>query len=249
MIAACFLAQSHFCCNNIHRLLKIKAVNSLLKIALVVLIIGVIGMLVAPFLFTRSGCISFAETGQIGDTIGGITAPISSLVGSVLVFLALKGQIVANKITQEQIRDQQLDEQRKKEITYVSDLYKYFLNSIQAYETKYYKGHKAIMRIMNLLADSERKQAHDEDRLYYGTTAELYGILKLGKLFLEQVNKSGLAKHDKHYFKELVKHHYDSFILPYLAKNNEKTCSTCGERHNGIPFKISALIQDTIVLF
>lgn len=213
------------------------------------LITGVIGMVVAPFLLTRGGCVSFTETGQIGDTIGGITAPISSLVGAVLVFLALKGQIVANKITQEQIRDQQQEEQRKKEITYVSDLYKFFLNSIQHYETKYYKGHKAIMKVMNLLADSERRQAHDEDRLYYGTAAELYSILKLGKLFLEQVNKSGLEQHDKRYFKELVKHYYDSFILPYLAKNSERTCATCGEKHNGIPFKLSALIQETIVLF
>jgi hypothetical protein len=224
-------------------------VNNLFKIALIVLTVGVIAMLSAPFLLIRSGYFSFAETGQIGDTIGGITAPISSLVGTILLFLALKSQIVANKITQDQIRDQQLKEQRKKEITYVSDLYKYFVNSIQTYETKYYKGHRAIMKVMSLLADSERRQAHDEGRLYYGTAAELYSILKLGKLFLEQVNKCGIEQHDKRYFKELVKHHYDSFILPYLAKNNEKTCSTCGEKHNGIPFKMLALIQETIVLF
>ena len=103
---------------------------NLLRIALIVLIIGVIMLVAAPLLLTASEYFSFAETGQIGDTIGGITAPISSLVGSVLVFLALKGQIVSNKITQEQIREQQLEEQRKKEITYVSDLYKYFLNSV-----------------------------------------------------------------------------------------------------------------------
>lgn len=223
--------------------------STLLKVALIVLIIGVIGIVAAPFLFTTNG-FSLAETGDIGDTIGGITAPISSLVGSVLVFLALKGQIVANKITQEQIREQQQEEQRKKEITYVSDLYKYFSNSIQTYETKYYKGHKAIMKVMSSLADSERKQAHDESRLYYGTAAELYSILKLGKVFLEQVNKCRLEQHDKRYFKELVKHHYDSFILPYLTKANDKPdCSVCGEKHNGIPFKMSAVIQETILLF
>lgn len=223
--------------------------NSLLRIAIIVLIIGVIGILVAPFLFIQSGCTSFSNTGQIGDTIGGITAPISSLVGSILVFLALKGQIVANKITQQQIQDQQQEEQKKKEINYVSDLYKYFLNSFQNYETKYYKGHRAIMKVMGILADSERRQAHDEGRLYYGTAAELYGILKLGKLFLEQVNKSGMGEHDKRYFKELVKHHYDSFILPYLARNTDKTCPACGEKHNGIPFRIASVIEETVLLF
>ena len=223
--------------------------NNLLRIALLVLIIGVVGMLAAPFfLFTKSGFTSFSETGHIGDTIGGITAPISSLVGSVLLFLALKSQVVANKITHDQIRDQQAEEHRKKEINYVSDLYKYFFNSIQIFETKYYKGHKAIMKVMALLADSEQKEAHDEGRLYYGTAAELYSLLKLGKLFLEQVNKSRIEENDKRYFKELVKHHYDSFILPYLAKNTAD-CSVCGEKHNGIPFKMLAVIEETIVLF
>jgi hypothetical protein len=221
----------------------------LLKIALIVLVVGVICIVAASFLLTMSGH-SFTETGDIGDTIGGITAPISSLVGSVLVFLALKGQMMANKITQKQIHDQQLDEQMKKEVIYVSDLYKYFLNSVNTFETKYYKGHRAIMKVISLLAESERKNAHDEGRLYYGTAAELLGILRLGKLFLEQVNKSRIDEHDKRYFKELVKHHYDSFILPYLVENTEKPdCEVCGERHNGVPFKILMVIQETVILF
>jgi len=231
-------------------MIPIMNANNLLRIALIVLVIGVIGIVTTPFVITSIWSFSLAEAGEIGDTIGGITAPISSLVGSVLVFLALKGQIIANKITQDQIRDQQLEEQRKKEISYVSDLFKFFLNSIQTYETKYYKGHKAIMKVMSMLAAAERKQAHDKDRLYYGTAAELYSILKLGKLFLEQVNKCTLEQHDKRYFKELVRHHYDSFVLPYLAKANDKpNCSVCGEKHNGIPFKMSEVIEETILLF
>lgn len=223
--------------------------SNLLRTAFIVLVIGVVGIVVAPLLLTRTG-FSFAEAGHIGEMVGGITAPISNLVGSVLVFLALKGQIVANKITEAKFREQKLEEERKKEVAYVSDLYKYFLNNIKAYETKYYKGHKAIMRVMKALADAERNQAHDEKRLYYGTAAELYSILKLGKLFLEQVNKCKLEQHDKHYFKELVKHHYDSFILPYLTKSDqEANCTVCGENHNGVPFKMSTVIKETILLF
>jgi hypothetical protein len=223
--------------------------TKILTIALIVLIVGVISMVVALVSFTTSGY-SFSETGDLGDTIGGITAPITGLVGSILVFLALKGQIIANKNTQEQIHDQQLGEQMKKEVAYVSDLYKYFLNSVSSFETKYYKGHKAIMKVMSLLAESESRTAHDEGHLYYGTAAELHGILKLGKLFLEQVNKSRMDDHDKLYFKELVKHHYDSFILPYLVKNNGKpVCEVCGESHNGVPFRMLKVIQETVALF
>ena len=210
---------------------------------------GVVCIVAAPVLMVTGGY-SLTETGDLGDTIGGVTAPISSLVGSILVFLALRSQIMANKITQKQIHDQKVEEQMKKEVAYVSDLYKYFLNNIQSYETKYYKGHRAIMKVMSLLAETERKNAHDEEQLYYGTAAELYGILKLGKLFLEQVNQSRLDEHDKRYFKELLRHHYDSFIVPYLAKNNKKpACEICGEMHNGIPIKILAVINETIVLF
>ena len=193
---------------------------------------------------------SLAQSSDLGNAIGGITAPISSLVGSILVFLALRSQIIANKITQKQIREQKVEEQIKKEVSYVSDLYKYFLNSIQAYETKYYNSHKAIMQVMSLLAESERKNAHDEGQLYYGTAAELYGILKLGKLFLEQVNKSRIEEHDKRYFKELLKYHYDSFVVPYLSKSSEgPVCEVCGEMHNGIPIRMQEVIQQTIVLF
>lgn len=223
--------------------------SNLLRIALIVLIIGIACIVIVPLIFTQSG-FSLDETGELGDTIGGITAPISSLVGSVLVFLALKGQVLTNKITQEQIRDQRLEEQRKKETMYVSDLYRYFLNSIKSYETRYHRGYKAIRKVMNMLAVTEQKQAHDENRLYYGTAAELFNILKIGKLFLEQINKSRLDDHDKRYFKELVKHHYDSFILPYIAKDNENPdCAVCGESHNGVPLKMLALIKETVLLF
>jgi hypothetical protein len=103
---------------------------------------------------------------------------------------------------------------------------------------------------MSLLVEWERKNAHSENKLYYGTAAELNGILKLGKHFLEQVNKARIDEHDKGYFKELVKHHYDSFILPYLTKNSTKpACENCGEMHNGIPFKMLEVIQQTVVLF
>lgn len=79
--------------------------------AKIALVAGIVLVFILPWLLTRKfGIISFAETGPIGDTIGGITAPISGLLGAYLIFLALKAQIVANKQIQNQI-----DEQNKKE--------------------------------------------------------------------------------------------------------------------------------------
>lgn len=48
---------------------------------------------------TKSGKLDFLkETGPIGDTIGGLTAPIIGLIGSLLVYYSFKAQLRANKI-------------------------------------------------------------------------------------------------------------------------------------------------------
>ncbi|WP_245537675.1 hypothetical protein [Sediminispirochaeta smaragdinae] len=55
--------------------------------------------IVAPYLLTRpSSNISFSNTGQIGDTIGGLTAPVLAILGSFLTFMAFYIQYTANKI-------------------------------------------------------------------------------------------------------------------------------------------------------
>ncbi|MDQ6471400.1 putative phage abortive infection protein [Flavobacterium sp. LHD-80] len=77
---------------------------------IILIIIGVI-IVALPLLLTNSylSIVSFKETGPIGDTIGGITAPFLSLFGSILVYLALKAQIVAN----DKINDQFLKQEKK----------------------------------------------------------------------------------------------------------------------------------------
>lgn len=65
----------------------------------------------SPYLFSKLAWgIEFgSETGSIGDTIGGITAPFLSLLGSILVFAALKAQIDANRAVQMQFDKQEND--------------------------------------------------------------------------------------------------------------------------------------------
>jgi hypothetical protein len=73
------------------------------------LIIGGICIIIFPYVLTMPSFVkgsNFTETGQIGDTIGGITAPFLNLVAAGLVFLALKAQVQANGLIQSQIDDQ-----------------------------------------------------------------------------------------------------------------------------------------------
>lgn len=66
---------------------------------------GVVILLLMPAILTYKdwSIMDFSNTGPIGDTIGGITAPFMSLIGGGLVYLALREQIKANKIITDQI--------------------------------------------------------------------------------------------------------------------------------------------------
>ena len=89
---------------------------------LIILCGGLLGIFIIPRLLTRDwsaglpsfpdfatliNFASFANSGQIGDTIGGTTAPFIGLLSAVLVYRALQAQIKANEIIQEQIKKQE----------------------------------------------------------------------------------------------------------------------------------------------
>ncbi len=67
-----------------------------------ILIIGTLTLALALVLtLTRPAFdpfFDFSNTGPIGDTIGGITAPLFNLLGAILIYLSFKEQFKANKI-------------------------------------------------------------------------------------------------------------------------------------------------------
>lgn len=65
-----------------------------------VVVCTLVAMIVCPVLFTAPAlvdCLNFTETGQIGDTIGGITAPVVGLCSIILLYYTLKEQMNFNK--------------------------------------------------------------------------------------------------------------------------------------------------------
>lgn len=77
------------------------------------IIFSIVGLLIflLPWLFTRDwGLTPFVGTGEIGDTIGGITAPFLNFFGAILIYLALKAQIDANDKIQAQFKVQKTNE-------------------------------------------------------------------------------------------------------------------------------------------
>jgi len=63
----------------------------------------------SPYLFTRYGDASwpnFTDTGEIGDTIGGLTAPVIGLLNAILLYLTLRRQDEENSRTMNEIKKQ-----------------------------------------------------------------------------------------------------------------------------------------------
>jgi hypothetical protein len=70
----------------------------------IVLFLGVLGVFILPYVFTRPWIGDFTESGQIGDTIGGTTAPFIGLLSAWLVYRAFKAQIEANELISRQLK-------------------------------------------------------------------------------------------------------------------------------------------------
>lgn len=91
-------------------------------------IVGIISVLVliiaVPYLFTQFSLgVSFEKTGQIGDTIGGITAPFVNLLAAYLVYKSFSAQIQANA-NQREDHNKQMEQIRKEyQFNYIRDLY------------------------------------------------------------------------------------------------------------------------------
>ncbi|MCX6154602.1 MAG: hypothetical protein NT007_10615 [Candidatus Kapabacteria bacterium] len=122
-----------------------------------ILIIAIFFTILAPIIFTigaKFKLLDFSNTGQIGDTIGGITSPIIGILAAFLVYISFKEQIRANEIQisarKEDNKDQ--DEQRTFELylKFISDInndinnlfyvYNHGLNNQETYNGSYAFG-------------------------------------------------------------------------------------------------------------
>lgn len=115
----------------------------------VYIIIAVI-TIIAPWLLTRGWFgIDFTETGQVGDTIGGLTAPFLNLLSVTLLYLTLKDQIKINERQELSLKDQISVADRNYLLSLLSD-FRSELNTIcyRDNDTLYY-GHEALLMIKN----------------------------------------------------------------------------------------------------
>jgi hypothetical protein len=79
-----------------------KLIKRLIIIASILIVISFI----APWLLTRFSILDLTETGQIGDTLGGIMNPFIAIAGVIVTYLAFYMQFKANQYQREQFEIQ-----------------------------------------------------------------------------------------------------------------------------------------------
>ena len=100
----------------------------------ILIISSIVFSIISPFIFTRSNWfgIDFSETGQIGDTIGGITSPFIGIAAVLITGLAFYAQYRANQIQINALREQKKQfEEEQKEYRKETEL--------QKFETQFYE--------------------------------------------------------------------------------------------------------------
>jgi hypothetical protein len=229
---------------------------------------GILLVVSAPFILTLSGgLIDFSNTGEIGDTIGGTTAPIASLLGSILVFYALKAQIDANTAIQNQLQNQENEEIKRKTTRYIGgqiDFLSKEIDSFRLIERKSGKafteqpdqyvehiGSSAILELVkNRLAhigdeESDKKMLSENPQLKH-----FYYMLLTFSNILDSIDKHNLEEIDRNYFWGQVAYLFEAKIVPGFGSkrikklNDEPPCEKCGKRHHGIPSLIFHLIEN-----
>lgn len=82
-----------------------------ISVLIVALVLIVFSFFLPGILTMKSSHFDFTETGQIGDTIGGVMSPIVGIAGVLLTFIAFYIQFKANQLQKEQFRTE-LNEQK-----------------------------------------------------------------------------------------------------------------------------------------
>lgn len=247
---------------NIKKMKKTQKHSS----AKLILIIGIALIIIAPLILTRSfGIIDFIGTGEIGDTIGGITSPITGILGALLVYLALREQIKANDLIYIQFEEQKTEEKYQKSQTYISnqvdairqEANEFLYNTIRKQGDEKMqidlKGTSAINE--TLLNCAKLNQNHFDKDIFISipNLTKIKLLLEKFESILALINTMDFIDKDKQYLSDSIRFVYQIKLKPYLLLHEDKRmskskpCRNCNEVHDGIPediYKIYDRIND-----
>lgn len=157
------------------------------------------------------------NSASIGDTIGGTTAPFLSLLGSVLVFMALKAQINANTIITSQFTQQQEKENIQNFENSFFNLMNFHLSIVSNIE-KAYKRNEVRPSSIVYLEDSREEYIAKGKQVFqieYEEICELFeDSYYTKKQYLEEFEDGYFEENESRlsYFKKAYSSHYSDHI-------------------------------------
>ena len=212
------------------------------------LIIGVVCMIISPFVLTRNGIIDFSNTGQIGDTIGGITAPVLNFIAIILLYLTFQEQI---RISSEQTRQFTYLNKRDALFRIYGTLEKHIEGFKYTLNDKSGQGIKAIeLMIENLNGIGDALQ--DYHHRQHSEIINFKAIIIVGNNLCDLMQGSLLENDDKQFLTNLLRFQIIDRVFPLFLgihefwemKENRK-CGECGYHHVGFP---SVIFHDVLNL-
>jgi hypothetical protein len=206
---------------------------------LLLLLAGTILLLfLAVFVFTRPAILSsfdISDKGEIGDVIGGITAPVVGLLGSFLVYLSFYQQLQANKLQREAISNEAKRAQNLKEFSSLLDLYKSIKDDFNSLvyisaltdNANPPIGRTAIFQLAeNIDVYGNRPTILSEQHII----RDYLYLLGLVDLLFERIHNSTIEERDKELTTSLVLYlFYSKLRVP-----NQKLSMAC-RKHNVLP--------------
>lgn len=184
------------------------------------LIIGV-GLLVIsmPIILTRpsiANVFNFTQSGQIGDTIGGITAPFINFMGAVLVYLSFQQQIKANEIQRDALLNEiKRNEQERKYNSIISDI-----NNLRADINDFsFPGQTVTFGVPGLYEFEKMCRAQSAqmliDNFHSPMFKSFYFLIASSDNILKNIQKSDLSAYDKRDLQEKLIYLYSSKIASH----------------------------------
>ena len=243
---------------------KRKEIREILERAKWLLLVGGLVILIMPFILTGpyfQERFNLSETGQIGDTIGGITTPFMNLIGAFLVFYALKAQVKANELIQDQIDKENEEKECENEGQNLNQLYSYLTESINSFHFKTLPIEQ-LKNIEGIDTETEFKGGEAFYHLfsqirchYHGTqdelhsqqaVSELLSVLKVMDLLLDKLKIAKSENRD--ILITLVRHLFAYKIVTRIREEQDNAldleyCDVCDCNH-GLPDELKNLILE-----
>lgn len=237
------------------------------KIVLWVMVVGILCIVITPYLFTHLGLgvdFTSASTNNIGGTISGITAPFTGVLGSLLVYFALREQVLANKLIQKQLDEQKQSGEESKVVDYlkreleiiISDLDNFQLiqntkkrvNGESVEINKTIKGTAVLVQLLEGYLQEGRSHNFNYAKEIHQVANLNYYISLIDEL-VKSIRIEDIPSKDRQYLLSAIKYHYVTKVKPAFNNyeshktSNTEPCSICGLKHYGIPDELFEIIS------